>query len=127
MAKAYFGMALNSHSYEEAFENLDGAAAAQRHIARNPAHPQLPHLTRQLRIPRRQLRGGRKGDEGSRKPRDLEEPEEDDRRTGHGLPQAGQEIQGEKKKFEEKVAEGKEALENPLGGLGGSSSLSTTP
>lgn len=105
VAKAYFGMALNSHSYEEAFENLDGAAAAQRHIVETQRTLNSLTSLASYEFLAGNFAAAEKATKEAESLRDLEEPEEDDRRTGHCLPQAGQEDPRRKEEVR-KVAEG---------------------
>ena len=128
VAKAYFGMALNSHSYEEAFENLDGAAAAQRHIVETQRT--LNSLTSLASY--EFLAGNFAAAEKATKEAESLATSKSQKKTideqATAYRKQGKKIQEEKKKFEKsQKGKGKEALENPLGGLGGGSSLSTTP
>jgi tetratricopeptide (TPR) repeat protein len=124
VAKTFYGLALNSRSYEEAFENLDGAAAAQRHITE--AKPTLNALT-SLAI--YEFLGGNfaEAEKVTKQAEALATSKSQEKAIAKQAAvylKQGKEIQKQKKKFEKaEKGKGKEALEHPLGGLGGSSSL----
>lgn len=125
LANASFVLAQNSRSYEEAFEFLDQAAAAQKIAAE--ARPSVGYLTTLAAF---QMLGGQfaAGAKSGKEAEALANSKQQKKEISKQI--AAYEKQG-KQVQKSKVAaakaekgQSKESLENPLGGLGGGSSLS---
>jgi hypothetical protein len=121
-ANASFTLAQNSRSYTEAFEYLDDAAEAQQIAAE--ARPSVGYLTTLAAF---QMLGGN-FDAGQKSGKEAEalanskQQRKEITKQIDAYEKQGKEIAKSKKQAEKaEKGKGKESLENPLGGLGGTS------
>jgi len=121
-ANASFVLAQNSRSYEEAFEYLDAAAAAQELAAE--ARPSVGYLTTlaAFQMLGGNFAGGKKSGAEAEKLANSKSQRKEISRQIDAYEKQGKQIAKSKKAAEKaEKGKGKESLENPLGGLGGSS------
>jgi hypothetical protein len=129
IATASFTLAQNSRTYDEAFEHLDAAVQAQGIAAE--ARPTLGTLT--VLAAFQMLRGDFKaGEKTGKEAEALANTKQEKKQISKQLAayeKSGKSIQKERKAAAKaEKSQGKEKLENPLGGLGSSTSgLTTTP
>jgi hypothetical protein len=123
-----FTLAQNSRTYPEAFEHLGEAADAQRVAAE--ARPSVGYYTT---LAAYEYLGGDNaaGAEAGAKAKSLAGTKKEKKAISKQIDsyqKQGKEIQKAKKEAAKaEKGKGKESLENPLGGLGGSTSVSPTP
>ncbi len=128
IAGGAFILAQNSTTYEEAFEHLDEAAAAQRIAAESQ-----PNIGTLSQLALFELLGGNfaAGDKAGKEAEAHANSKQQKKQLNQQLDayrKQGKELQKNKKAAEKaEKGKGKETLENPLGGLGGSSSSSLSP
>jgi Skp family chaperone for outer membrane proteins len=124
VATTAFTLAQNSRSYPEAFEHLADAAAAQRLAAES-----RPSVGLYTTLAAYEYLGGEKaaGSQAGARALSLAETKQEEKAINKQLEafrKQGKEVQKSKKKAEKaEKGKGKESLENPLGGLGGGSSI----
>ncbi len=129
MSGAFFTLAQNSTSYPEAFENLDETAAAQRIAAE--AKPTVGELTKLAAY--EYLAGDfAAAEKATKQAEGVANSKSQKKQIPKQLApyrKQGKELQKSKKEAEKaEKGKGKETLQNPLGGLGGStSSLGASP
>ena len=120
-ANAFFTLAQNSRSYDEAYEYLDEAATAQQFAA--DARPSVGYLTTLAAF---QMLGGNfaGGQKSGKEAEALATSKQQRKEIGKQIDayeKQGKQIAKSRKQAEKaEKAQGKEALQNPLGGLGGS-------
>jgi hypothetical protein len=128
VASTAFSLAQNSKSYAEAIEYLDKAAAAQRLAAQ--ARPSLGTLTTLAAyeyLAGDKAAGAKAGREALARAETKAEKKSISKQLT-ALKKQSKEIQKAKKEAEKaEKGKGKEALENPLGGLGGGAGPAVTP
>jgi len=120
-ANAFFTLAQNSRSYDEAFELLDDAAAAQQIAA--DARPSVGYLTTlaAFQMLGGDFAGGRKSGKEAEALASSKEQRKEIGKQINAYEKQGEEIAKSKKQAEKaEKGQGKESLQNPLGGLGGS-------
>jgi hypothetical protein len=119
-ANASFALAQNSRSYEEAFEYLDDAATAQKIAVE--ARPSIGTLSLLAAF---QMLGGdfAAGQKSGKEAEALANSKQERKQISKQIDayeKQGKQIQKSKKAAQKaEKGQGKEALENPLGGLGG--------
>jgi hypothetical protein len=122
VSQAYFTLA-SSGSVEEAFENIEGAAKTQRIAAE--AQPTINSLTT-LAIYEYYAGNFAAGDKAVKQAEAKAPSKAEAKEIGKQMAEyrkRGKALQAQKKKAEKEEAKfGKERLQNPLGGLGGSGS-----
>jgi hypothetical protein len=123
VSQGYFGLAQTSPSFEEAIENINGAARTQRIAAE--AQPTINSLTT-LAIYEYYAGDFGAGDKAVKEAEAKATSKAEAKEIGKQMAQArknGEALEAQKKEIEkEEKKRGKERLENPLGGLSGSSS-----
>lgn len=121
VSQGYFGLAQTSPSFEEAIENVNGAARTQRIAAE--AQPTINSLTT-LAIYEFYAGDFAAGDKAVKEAEAKAATKSEAKEIGKQMAQArksGEAIEAQKKEIEkEEKKRGKERLENPLGGLSGS-------
>jgi len=121
VSQGYFGLAQTSPSFEEAIENVNGAARTQRIAAE--AQPTINSLTT-LAIYEYYAGDFAAGDKAVKEAEAKAATKSEAKEIGKQMAQArksGEAIEAQKKEIEkEEKKRGKERLENPLGGLSGS-------
>jgi hypothetical protein len=127
MARAYFGLAESSRSLEEADTNVEEAAAAQRIAAE--AQPSLGSLTT-LAIYEYYAGDFGAGDKAAKQAA-AKAPKAEAKEVKKQMAEyraRGKALEKQKAEFAKlEKSQRKEALENPFGGLGGSSSIEAEP
>lgn len=122
VSKGYFSLAESSSSLEEAIENVEGAAKTQRIAAE--AQPTINSLTT-LAIYEYYAGNFAAGDKAVRQAEAKAPTKAEAKEVGKQMAEfrkRGKEFETQKKKAETEEAKfGKERLQNPLGGLSGSS------
>jgi hypothetical protein len=122
VSQGYFGLAQTSPSFEEAIENVNGAAKTQRIAAE--AQPTINSLTT-LAIYEYYAGDFAAGDKAVKEAEAKAASKAEAKEIGKqmaGARKNGEALETQKKQIEkEEKKRGKERLENPLGGLSGSS------
>ncbi|HWA52550.1 MAG TPA: hypothetical protein VG816_00105 [Solirubrobacterales bacterium] len=120
VSQGYFGLAQTSPSFEEAIENVEGAAKTQRIAAE--AQPTINSLTT-LGIYEYYAGNFAAGDKATKEAEAKATSKTQQKEIAKRMAQArksGEAIEAQKKEIEkEEKKRGKERLENPLGGLSG--------
>jgi len=123
VSQGYFGLAQNSTSFEEVTENLNGAAKAQRIAAE--AQPTINSLTN-LAIYEYYSGNFAAGDKAVKEAEAKAASKSEAKEIGKQMTEfrkRGKALEAQKKAVaKEEEKQGKERLENPLGGLSGSPS-----
>jgi hypothetical protein len=128
MAGTYFLLAQNSRTYPEAFENLSGAADTQALLA--DARPSLGSWTTLsffAYLAGDKETGAKAGTEALALANSKNERKAIEKQISEAQKQAKEIQKARKQAAKSEKQQGKEAIQNPLGGLGGGQGSTVTP